>query len=71
MGQYLFTLIVQSAMTDEDAAKAFADGDWTVPSAVNGVKLFTQLRDAKVFVDGIEGIDFASGNTTLLRRENV
>ncbi len=63
MGQYLFTLIVQSTMTDADAAKAFADGDWTVPSAVAGVKLFTQLRDAKVFVDGIEGIDFASGNT--------
>ncbi len=64
MGQYLFTLIVQSAMTDEEAAKAFADGDWTVPSAKKGVELFTQLRDAKVFVDGIEGIDFAAGNTT-------
>ena len=63
MGQYLFTLIVQSAMSDEDAAKAFADGDWTVPSAVKGVELFVQLRDAKVFVDGIEGVDFASGNT--------
>lgn len=63
MGQYLFTLIVQSAMSDEDAAKALGDGDWTVPSAVKGVQLFTQLRDAKVFVDGIEGIDFASGNT--------
>ncbi len=64
MGQYLFTLIVQSTMTDADAAKALGGGDWTVPSAVAGVKLFTQLRDAKVFVDGVEGIDFASGNTT-------
>jgi len=63
MGQYLFTLIVQSAMTDEEAAKAFGEGDWTVPSAVKGVELFTQLRDAGVFVDGIEGIDFASANT--------
>jgi multiple sugar transport system substrate-binding protein len=63
MGQYLFTLIVQSAMSDDDAAKALRDGDWTVPSAVQGVKLFTQLRDAKVFVDGVEGIDFAGGNT--------
>jgi multiple sugar transport system substrate-binding protein len=63
MGQYLFTLIVQSMMTDEDAAKAFAQGDWTVPSAVAGVKLFTQLRDAKVFVDGVQGIDYAAGNT--------
>src|SRR5689334_6729607 len=64
MGQYLFTLIVQSTMTDADAAKALGEGDWTVPSAVKGVELFTQLRDAGVFVKGIEGIDFASGNTT-------
>jgi multiple sugar transport system substrate-binding protein len=63
MGQYLFTLIVQSEMSDADAAKAFGDGDWTVPSAVAGVNLFTKLRDAKVFADGVEGIDFASGNT--------
>jgi multiple sugar transport system substrate-binding protein len=63
MGMELFTLIVQSTMTDADAAKAFHDGDWTVPSAVAGVKLFTQLRDAKVFADNVEGIDFASGNT--------
>jgi multiple sugar transport system substrate-binding protein len=67
MGQYLFTLIVQSTMSDEDAAKALAGGDWTVPSAIQGVKLFTQLRDAKVFVDGVEGIDFASGNTTFFK----
>jgi len=64
MGQYLFTLIVQTMMTDQDAAKALGGGDWTVPSAVAGVNLFTQLRDAKVFVNGVEGIDFASGNTT-------
>ena len=63
MGQYLFTLIVQSMMTDEDAAKAFGEGDWTVPSAIKGVELFTKLRDAGVFVDGVEGIDFAAGNT--------
>ncbi len=63
MGQYLFTLIVQSTMTDEEAAKAFGEGDWTVPSAIKGVELFTKLRDANVFVDGIEGIDFAAGNT--------
>src|SRR5262249_789505 len=64
MGQFLFTLILQTLMTDQDASKAMADGDWTVPSAVAGVKLFTQLRDAKVFVDHVEGIDFATGNTT-------
>jgi multiple sugar transport system substrate-binding protein len=64
MGLYLFTLIVQSTMSDADAAKSFGQGDWTVPSAVAGVKLFTQLRDAKVFVDNVEGIDYATGNTT-------
>ena len=32
MGQYLFTLIVQSTMTDEEAAKAMGEGDWTIPS---------------------------------------
>jgi multiple sugar transport system substrate-binding protein len=64
MGQELFTLIVQSTMSDADAVKVFGQGDWTVPSAVAGVKLFTQLRDAKVFADGVEGIDFATGNTT-------
>ena len=63
MGQYLFTLIVQSMMTDAEAAKALGGGDWTIPSAVKGVQLFTQLRDAKVFVNGIEGIDFAGANT--------
>ena len=63
MGQYLFTLIVQSEMTDADAAKSFKDGDWTVPSAVKGVQLFTQLRDAGVFVDNVEGIDYTTGNT--------
>jgi len=63
MGQYLFTLIVQSMMTDAEAAKAFRDGDWTVPSAIAGVELFTKLRDAGVFVNGVQGIDFAAGNT--------
>ena len=63
MGQYLFTLIVQSAMSDNDAEQAMGKGDWTVPSAIAGVKLFVQLRDAGVFVDGVEGVDFASGNT--------
>jgi multiple sugar transport system substrate-binding protein len=62
-GQELFTLIVQSTMSDADAVKTFSQGDWTVPSAVAGVKLFTQLRDAKVFVDNVEGIDYATGNT--------
>jgi ABC-type glycerol-3-phosphate transport system substrate-binding protein len=34
MGQYLFTLIVQSTMTDEEAAKALGAGDWTGANAI-------------------------------------
>ena len=63
MGQYLFTLIIQSTMTDKEAEQSLGAGDWTIPAAIKGVELFTQLRDAGVFVDGVEGIDFASGNT--------
>jgi len=63
MGQYLFTLILQSAMSDEEAIQSIGNGDWTVPNAIKGVQLFVQLRDAGVFVDNVEGIDFATGNT--------
>ena len=63
MGGYLFSLILQSAMSDEEAKQSLGKGDWTVPNAVKGVELFVKLRDAGVFVDGIEGVDFATGNT--------
>ena len=63
MGGALFNLIVESMMTDAETMQAFGNGDWTVPGAINGVKLFVQLRDAGVFVDGVEGVDYASGNT--------
>jgi len=63
MGGALFNLIVQSMMTDAETVQAFGKGDWTVPGAIAGVKLFVQLRDAGVFVDGVEGVDYASGDT--------
>jgi multiple sugar transport system substrate-binding protein len=63
MGGALFNLIVQSMMTDDEAKKAFGQGDWSQPDAIKGVQLFTQLRDAGVFVDGVEGVDYASGDT--------
>lgn len=63
MGGALFNLIVESMMTDQETVQAFGNGDWTVPGAIAGVKLFVQLRDAGVFVDGVEGVDYASGNT--------
>jgi multiple sugar transport system substrate-binding protein len=63
MGQYLFTLIMQTAMTDQEAEQCMGKGDWTVPDCIKGVKLFTQLRDAGVFVNGIQGIDYPTANT--------
>lgn len=66
MGQYLWTLIIQSGMTDKDAEKAFGTGDFTVPSVVKGIQLFTQLRDAGFFVKNVEGVDYANGNTLML-----
>jgi len=63
MGGALFNLIVESMMTDQETIQAFGNGDWTTPGAIAGVKLFVQLRDAGVFVDGVEGVDYASGDT--------
>ncbi len=59
MGGKLFELIVQSAATDAEARKCIGEGDWTTPGCVKGVELFVQLRDAGVFVDNVEGIDYA------------
>jgi multiple sugar transport system substrate-binding protein len=59
MGGYVFQLILQSAMTDEEAKASMGAGDWTIPNAIKGVELFVQLRDAGVFVDGVEGVDYA------------
>jgi multiple sugar transport system substrate-binding protein len=58
MGSYMFYLIVQSAMTDQESIASFGGGDWTIPNAIKGVETFVQLRDAGVFVDGVEGIDY-------------
>lgn len=63
MGGALFNLIMQSMMTDAEAHQCIGKGDWTVPDCIKGVQLFTQLRDAGVFVDGVAGVDYASGDT--------
>ena len=63
MGQYLFTLIMQTVMTDDEAIQCIGKGDWTVPDCIKGVQLFVQLRDAGAFVDGVEGIDYPTANT--------
>jgi len=63
MGVYLFSLILESAMSDEEAIQCMGKGDWTVPNCIKAVELFVQLRDAGVFVDGVEGIDYGGANT--------
>jgi multiple sugar transport system substrate-binding protein len=63
MGQALFTLIIQSATTDQEAVQCLGKGDWTVPDCIKGVQLFVQLRDAGVFVDKVQGIDYPTANT--------
>ncbi len=63
MGLYLFTLVLQSLLPDEEAKKCLGDGEWTLPSCVSAVELFVQLRDAGVFVNNVQGLDFATANT--------
>jgi multiple sugar transport system substrate-binding protein len=63
MGQYLFQLIIQSATTDQEAEQCMGKGDWTVPDCIKGVQLFVQLRDAGLFVNGVQGIDYPTANT--------
>jgi multiple sugar transport system substrate-binding protein len=59
---FFFQLVVESMLTNEETWQVMGDGDWTNPNAVKGVELFAQLRDAGVFVDGVEGLDFATMN---------
>jgi multiple sugar transport system substrate-binding protein len=61
-GMFFFQLVVESMLTNEETWQVLGDGDWTNPNAVKGVELFVNLRDAGVFVDGIEGLDFATMN---------
>ncbi len=58
MGGKLFELILQSAMTDAESKASLGGGDWTIPAAIKGVETFVALRDAGVFVDGVEGVDY-------------
>jgi len=71
MGGKFFELIIQSAMTDAEAIQCMGQGDWTAPGCIKGVELFVQLRDAGVFVDGVEGVDYPSGNTRFFAGDKV
>ncbi|GAA2231147.1 extracellular solute-binding protein [Herbiconiux moechotypicola] len=60
-GQKLFLQIAQSYL-DADAARAiFSEGGWCASDdAMKGIELFTELRDAGVFVDNAEGLEASS-----------
>ncbi|MEU0950547.1 ABC transporter substrate-binding protein [Streptomyces canus] len=56
-GQKIFLQILESYLSPQEAKKIFADGGTcSSPEAMKGIKLFTALRDAGVFVDGAEGL---------------
>ncbi len=55
-GQKMFLQIIQSYMTPEQAQTLFAGGNFCGDAnAMKGIKLFTKLRDAGVFIDDVEG----------------
>ncbi|WP_329428209.1 extracellular solute-binding protein [Streptosporangium sp. NBC_01495] len=56
-GQKLFYQIAQSFTDAATMQKVMKEGGYcATPSVVNGIKLFTDLRDAKVFVDNVAGL---------------
>ncbi|MEO3854518.1 extracellular solute-binding protein [Acrocarpospora sp. B8E8] len=56
-GQKLFYQIAQSFTDAATMQKVMREGGYcTTPSVLNGIKLFTDLRDAKVFVDNVAGL---------------
>jgi multiple sugar transport system substrate-binding protein len=62
-GQALFDLIKSSVMTDQEAGAAYVEGGFSKNEKfAKAVDLFVQLRDAKVFADSSEGLEFASMN---------
>ncbi len=64
-GQKLFMQIMQSYMSPEDARAVFAEGNYcAVPSAMEGIELFTTLRDAGVFIADAEGYTADQMNAT-------
>ncbi|SDB85845.1 multiple sugar transport system substrate-binding protein [Sanguibacter gelidistatuariae] len=63
-GQKLFLQIAQMYATPEVAHKTFQEGDFCAqPDIKKGVALFTQLRDAGVFIDDAEGYSADAMNT--------
>ncbi len=62
-GQWDFSLIVNTMLTDEEVKQLYHEGGFADnPNAVAGVELFVKLRDAGVFVDDVEGLEVTSRN---------
>lgn len=56
-GQKIFLQIIQSYLKPTETEKLFQKGGYCDNAdAMKGVELFTKLRDAGVFVDGVEGL---------------
>ncbi|MEJ3651915.1 ABC transporter substrate-binding protein [Actinomycetes bacterium KLBMP 9759] len=56
-GQKIFLQFLQTYLSPADAVKVFNEGDTCAnPDALRGIELFTQLRDAGVFAEGVEGL---------------
>lgn len=56
-GQKLLLLIIESVLEADEAQELFANGGYCdSDAAMEGIDLFVALRDAGVFVDGVEGL---------------
>ncbi|WP_187977008.1 ABC transporter substrate-binding protein [Mycetocola sp. JXN-3] len=56
-GQKIFLQILQTYMDEKETIQVFEKGGLCKsPNAMKGVELFAELRDAGVFVDGVEGL---------------
>ena len=63
-GNKLWSQIVETYMSPTEAKKVFAKGGYCASAnAMKGINLFTQLRDAGVFVKGVEGYTADQMNT--------
>ena len=72
-GNKLFSLIIQTMLSDQDAIDLFTNGNWSDPKVRPAIDLFTKLRDAKVFADNVEGLtvenmdaDFRGGKAAIV-----
>jgi multiple sugar transport system substrate-binding protein len=63
-GNKLWSQIIESYMPPAEAKKVFANGGYcSSKNAMKGIDLFVKLRDAGVFVNGIEGYTADQMNT--------